>query len=268
MLTGVLMAPATAAFAPQKMVAGASQGVKSDPASALQNGLGAAQKAKEIAKKGNQRAADANEIMSDAPVKGDASQALVDSLADPNFIVQAYKSDPQRAAKDFPGTPVQVHGIVARADSSGPRTVVTILPTSGVAKGQPFLFRFPDNTQVFEEGRTISLEGVFVMRMSMDTGETVYLVDVQGAVNPGSGTAGAEVPPAEVPADFNAGFHGWRFAGSVADGEKGTGVFIREGETVYARPGDVLPGGVRVRAIKAGEAHLSIAGQTSVATPW
>lgn len=272
-LIGVAMAAiigVTASFpgrvdaAPQlTTLGGVAAAPKLDPGSTTNYGK-IKDSAQAVKKAGDARAAETNKYMDE----GDRPH--LDSLASKVYsageIVAAYRKDPRSATKTLSGAPVSVNGVVVNVMRGGANGATTVfLAPPGGAKGAPlFAFRFGGEV-TFESGSQVELQGTFIDRIQMESVDSeVFLVQAAGE----SGAAPAVGTPSSGPVPEVKPFDGWRFVGSVATGPSATGVFVKDGETLYAQPGDSLSPGLKVVDVKAGEAVLSEGGRRSSIMPW
>lgn len=257
LVCGAAVIPAVGAFAPQKMAPGASQRVSSSPVDALQNGLGAANKARQISKEKGKRVAEGEALLEE---ETQPSGGLIDKALSPADINSAYKADKDQAEMALSGSWVKVNGIVVNSAKSGQGLDVTILP-EGDKDAIPFIFRFPTQSKAFEPGSHLTLEGKFLYRVQGESGNAAYVVDA-------SGQAGTEQKQAAEKTNFDQSFGGWRFVGSVQNAKGATGVFVRGDDTKYAQAGDKLDTGLKVVAVEAGKVVLHYQGKSSTMTPW
>lgn len=259
---GVASFPVIAKGAPQIAAMGAATGTAAKLAGDQTTGLKrATEGAKSVKSQADKRAKEADEVMADAPKPAGGSQALHGKVFQPGEIIAAFGANPTKAAKDLVGVPVQVNGVVLEQKDRGDHVMVMLGPEGGDSSAPLFAFRMPKGTAPFEPGKLVTLEGTFVFRTKVDgMANEIYLVESTGAQGPAAAAAAPEEP--KVP------FDGWRYVGSVQTKEGATGVFTREGETIYAQNGDILSDGVKVFGIKAGEATFVIDGEKSVVTPW
>ena len=216
------------------------------------------------AKKNNQlaqeRANEANNIMSDPQSKssGDLS-ALPDKVYSAAELILAVQKDPQ-SGQTLVGKPVKAEGIVLKVDSGKEFTTVYLGAPNANGKSPIFAFRL-GGTQEFELGKVTVLEGKFVARTRVEGfPNDIYVVNAHGESSPDR-SANADT-------EEKAPFDGWKFVGAVEADGGATGVFVREGKVIYAQSGDKLGEGVNVVRIKAGEAVLRDGKKLSVVSPW
>ncbi|QYK53029.1 MAG: hypothetical protein KF824_12315 [Fimbriimonadaceae bacterium] len=228
----------------------------------IAGGMRAAGQAKENKKLGDARAKEANSLMS-----GEGGASVASSLASKVFqageIVQAFNANSAKAAKELVGAPVSAQGVVIKVVPSNEKTLVYLAPPNAKSDAPLFAFRFEGN-HPFELGKPVELQGKFMGRMKMDgLPNDIYLVDatVEGA---GGGAASAPKEPEKPKVPFD----GWKFVGSVEAEGGATGVFTKEGQTLYAQAGDTLSEGIKVGRLKSGEAVLIQDGKSSVVMPW
>lgn len=161
-------------------------------------------------------------------------------------------------SKKFEGSLVNADGIVLKVVSKPDSTVVYVGAPKDADKSPIFAFRMPAG-KVFKEGDRAALEGTFIGKMKVDgMPNDVYLV------NSVEGKAAQSVAPEKPRLPYD----GWKFVGSVENEAGATGVFVKEGKTLYAQPGDELSDDVKVLGLKSGEATLRDSGTKSVVSPW
>jgi len=229
----------------------------------VKGGLKVAGQAKDYKKLGDAKAKETNSLMND---EGRASVAsgLASKVFQAGEVVQAFNANSAKAAKELVGAPISAQGVVVKVVPSDEKTLVYLAPVNAKSDSPLFAFRFAGN-QPFELGKPVELQGKFMGRMKMDgLPNDIYLVDasVDGGVGSGAANAPKEPEKPKVP------FDGWKFVGSVESGGSATGVFTKEGQTLYAQPGDTLSDGIKVGRLKSGEAVLVQNGKSSVVMPW
>lgn len=242
------------------MMGGAALAPKMNTGS-LAGGQKAIKGAKDDKAKADARAQAVNELMEDdggQAGKPDLSK-LDAKVYSASELIQAVSA---QGSEKMTGTPVRAEGVVLKVSKSGGTTTVFLgAPTN--PQGSPvFAFRF-EGERDFAEGSPQTMEGRFGGRMKMDgIPNDIYIVYAQGAGN-SEGAAASSAEPEKVEP-----FDGWKFVGSVEAEGGATGVFVKEGKTLYAQPGDHLSDDVVVVRMKVGEAVLSEAGKASVVSPW
>lgn len=253
--------PRVATGAPQLASTMAATGIApklgTDGVTGLKRGIEGAKKNKAL---GDARAKETNQLMQD---EGGAAVAknLASKVYQAGEIVQAFNTNAEKAAKTLVGAPVTAQGVVVKVVPSDDKTLVYLAPPNAKSDAALFAFRFSGN-QPFEAGKNVELQGKLMGRIKMDgIPNDVYLVDAS------NGDQGASSAPKE-PEKPKVPFDGWKFVGSVESNGGATGVFIRDGKTLYAQPGDKLSDGIKVGALKSGEATLIENGKASKLMPW
>ncbi len=256
-IAGGLTVHAVALPAPQLTLMGGTGIAPQIETGNLPGGKRAANKAREDKAIADQRAKDANGIMSSQDGKGGQ---IVPALT-PGEIVGQFRSNPEKAAKQLAGANVKVAGIVLKTEVGGGVLEIVLGPANANADSPVFVFRTSDQFQAPQLGQPVELQGFFAFRGKKEGFENeAYFVNLVQEAQP---TATPE--PTEPPEPFG----GWRFVGSVSSSAGGgTAVFVKDGETLYARPGDILEKDVKVVKVEAGEAVLMDHGTKSLVTPW
>ncbi len=219
--------------------------------------------AESVKKAGDARADATNKVM-------EGERPNLDNLASKVYtageIVSAYSKDSKGAARSLSGVPVTVSGVVVNVvRGAGGSTTVFLAPPNGSKDAPLFAFRF-GTEESFERGMQIELQGTFIDRINMqDVPNDVFLVQAAGTAGV---TASTGVQAAAGPTEEVKPFDGWRFVGSVESEGSATGVFVREGKTLYAQPGDSLSPGLKVLDVRSGEAVLSESGRRASVMPW
>lgn len=230
---------------------------------ALAGGQRAIQGAKADKASADARAKAVNELMEDEG--GASAQPALSKLDSKVYsageLIGAVES---KGAPSLQGAPVRVDGIVLKVIHANNLTSVFVGAPQKTETSPVFMVRL-NGTHNYEAGSRLSFEGKFQMRMKMDglNNDVYYVIANQAG---GSSTADASAGTGEVkePEPFD----GWKFIGSVEAEGGATGVFVREGQTLYAQPGDYLSDGVQVVRMRAGEAVLREEGDLSVVSPW
>lgn len=267
-LSMVVIITATASF--PRVATGAPQLVSTMAGAGLApkigtGGLAGGKRAIEHAK-GNKAAGDARAKETNALMKDEGGASVAKNLASKVYqageVVQAFSSNAGRAAKDLLGAPVSAQGVVVKVVPSNDKTLVYLAPANAKSDSPLFAFRFSGN-RPYEMGKSVELQGKFMGRMKMDgLPNDIYLVDATSAGEGGEASAPKEPEKPKVP------FDGWKFVGSVESNGGATGVFMREGKTLYAQTGDELSDGIKVGKLKSGEATLIQNGKASQLMPW
>ncbi len=252
--------PANAKAAPQLVSTAAATGIAPQINNGfMSGGRRAIDTAKSDKAKADARAKEMNSLMDDEEkAKKPDLSSLTGKVFSAGELISAVKKE---GSKKYEGTPVKADGVVLKVVPKPDSTLVYLGAPKDTAKSPVFAFRMPPNKH-YEEGARITLEGNFVARMSVEgSSEDIFLVNGGGF---GGQTQAAPADPAkpEVP------FDGWKFVGSVETEDGATGVFVNEGKTLYAQPGDNLSDDVKVIRLKAGEAVLRDGKVNSVLTPW
>lgn len=227
------------------------------------NVLGAADKAKGVAAKANAQVKENNALLEDSETKPSERRGLNIDVLDAGSFLKQFSSD-KNAEKNLVGKFVKAQGIVLHYNVDNGHTLVALGPPNGSKKGPIFVFRFPGTDKAFEVGRPATMEGSFAFRnLDEQSGIMMYYLDTESQT-----TAGGPVAPASGPAEPALPFAGWRFCGSVQADGGGTGVFERDGKTVYAQAGDELEGGVKVKSVGTGIAVLKDGDEPKTVMAW
>lgn len=264
---GSLMGPAKALM-PQSLVEkGTAVGVSSDLARrAGSNVLGARDRALKLAKGLNERTGLADEVMGAATEQ--AGSAASQRLYTSDQVLAQHKKDPKGLDAEMLGQRVVVKGTVIRADKENGFDTVLIAPAGSKDDSKAFLFQIPTGSQAFQVGQDVTLEGTYRNQFSDDgAGGTLFVIDGDPALAPRAG-GDVSAPPVGGPVEEEAPYGGWRFLGAVEDEAGATGVFERDGETVYAQAGEWLDKEFRVEGVKAGEAVIRGDGSSLVIANW
>lgn len=234
------------------------------------NVLGAAGKARNVAKQANQARGDDHLWEGNDPFqpKGNPSSAGAKKPAmtpassrsgnkthvSGTNLEKAFASMGDKALEAMVGQTGTVKGRVAEILEPDGQTFV-IVREPGVGKeGPSFMFRYNGKPSLpFKVGEEVELSGVFALRHQDKEIGVTYVYDVSA---PGAPVAG-NAPAADM-------YHGWRYRGCVLSGGGTTGVFehTETKETIYAKPGKSLDKDVVVLKIEMGEAKLKVADRT------
>ncbi len=262
---GSLMGPAFGG-SPQSLAGQATAtGIAGDLGSrAGANVLGAADKAKGVSAKANARVKENNQLLEDSEQKPSEQRGLNTTVLSAAEFLQKFASD-KGAEKNLAGTLVRAQGIVLHYNVDAGNTLVAVGSPSGDKKAPIFVFRFPGVDKAFEVGRPVTMEGKFAFRnLDEPSGIMMYYVDTDLNSSVASEASAVPTGPVEPPLPFA----GWRFCGSVEAEGGGTGVFERDGKTVYAQAGDVLEGGVKVKSVRVGVAVLKDGDEPKTVMAW
>jgi hypothetical protein len=250
--------PVNANAAPQLAVAATGAGLAPQINNGfISGGRRAIDTAKKDKKTADARVKEMNGLMEDEDqAKRPDLSGLAGKVYSAAEIITAVKKD---GPKKYEGTLVKASGVVLKVTSNPDYTLVFVGAPKDTDKSPIFAFRLPPNKH-FEGGSLITLDGKFLGIMKIASApDDIYLVN-------GTGFSGA-APKAD-PEKPDVPFDGWKFAGSVESENGATGVFVREGKTLYAQPGDHLSEDVTVVRLKAGEAVLRDGSVNSVVSPW
>lgn len=259
-----MMVPAYAGRGQSVVGTGTAVGIASDLSKGATPNIGGIKKRVDaVAQAGNNRTKETNELMQDDGLGTPAAPHANAKIMSESEFAMAVLTYGKEANTKLLGQRVQAYGVIAQVEHKDNFTYVYLLPAKGSEKDTPpFIFRMAGDKN-YEVGTKGTFEGVFSFQGSDPSSGLPFLYFDSNVTNPQYGSPAPEQPAApEVP------FAGWRFLGSVQDGTGSTGVFQRDGETVYAQEGSELDGGIKVKSLKAGEAVLKDHHGTQTIIPW
>lgn len=262
---GSLMVPASAG-SPQSLVGtSTATGVASDLSKTSgANVLGARDRVKGVAQKATDRSELANEVMGDEPSGSQASVETPSDLMPLDVMLGQFVADPAKAEADLNGKSVHVLGVVKEVQSDADFTYLFVVPENANADSPGFFVRLVGGKSPFKKGSTISMPARLSGR-HFDEDMGVYVYFFEAGPNPQQQLQ-AQQPAAPVVPEVP--FAGWRFLGSVENADGVTGVFMRDGETLYAQPGDKLDDSVTVKSMSMGTAVLKSGDEEQVVLSW
>lgn len=229
-----------------------------------QNIAGLKKRATTVADKASDRTRLANQVMddtsADAPGRG---------MTESSFMGE-YNKDFATADRRMVGKWVHIDGVVVLSRTVDKYTYVYVVSKDSNAKGTAYAFRFDDPNMKFADKSPASFDGVFAFTRKDDkTGKQILYFDATGqTADAGADAQSAPAQAAPKPVEPELPLAGWRFQGAVQTPEGATGVFTRDGKTLYAHEGDTLDKDWKVKKLSASEVEVSNGKKSQTAMPW